>query len=201
MIIERVYTTETVILSGVGENILVVGGRLWRGGCGRIASHLGATVARHERSRWKVVERGRIQLVMVGSGAQTLLQLSYPLATAWLDREGFAGGGEVAVVIHHATIPWPRAGARRTLARGLVASARAAARAITIGVVTPLTATTNRTSSRYRQHAHPVHLQITDMRGKCNHQSSVSPTIINFQLILPTFLFFSLFFICRVQRT
>ena len=90
MIIHRNNTTETVILSGVGENILVVERRLRSGG--RIASHLAATVARDQRSRWKVVQRGRIQLIMVGSGAQTLLELSYTLSTrlTWLDRKGFA---------------------------------------------------------------------------------------------------------------
>lgn len=179
MIIHRNNTTETVILSGVGENILVVERRLRSGR--RIASYLGATVARDQRSRWKVVQRGRIQLIMVGSGTQTLLELSYTLSTrlTWLDRKGFArtrirGGGDdfvVATGIYHG-IPNTRSRASARTARGATFAigtsvAARATGAITIGVVTFLTATTTTTndhctSSRYRQHAHPVHLQIID---------------------------------------
>lgn len=181
MIIHRNNTTETVILSGVGENILVVERRLRSGG--RIASHLAATVARDQRSRWKVVQRGRIQLIMVGSGAQTLLELSYTLSTrlTWLDRKGFArtrirsSGDDIVVAtgIYHG-IPNARSRASARAARGATfaigtAVAARATWAITIGVVTSLTATTTTTttndhctSSRYRQHAHPVHLQIID---------------------------------------
>ncbi|OAD55130.1 hypothetical protein WN48_05547 [Eufriesea mexicana] len=117
---------------------------------------------------------------MVGSGTQTLLELSYTLSTrlTWLNRKGFArtrirAGDIVVAAIHGIANTRPR-GADTTSTRSSTTFAIATtftsvttgATAITIGVVTFLTATTttndHRTSSRYRQHAHPVHLQMSD---------------------------------------